>query len=245
METIEPIPNAPAVVVPGVESNPSTPQHAAARSVTPDAVTADILRRHAAGQKLTPSEGGKLGAFKRKLKSALGVGSPERPEPNPFSASAVRIPVAHVAPPEASHGGLPLVPVDAGFARRTAIVTLNKLDGVAAAWITREARAANITGNDLSNLTSKASLANDDKQLIGDLAPDICAELGIDPRKSPLIVAGAVLAAHGASLFMAVMEIREMKEKDAKREREREDRARAAVVTARAAETPGTSPAAN
>lgn len=243
METIEPT-SQPATLS-GVVSNPPTPQHAAATAISPDPVTADILRRHAAGQKLTPSEGGKLGAFKRKLKSALGVGSPERPEPNPFSPSAVRIPVASVASVETSIGGLPPVPVDAGFARRTAIVTLNKLDGVASAWLTREARAANITGNALADLTSKASLANDDKQLIGDLAPDICAELGIDPRKSPLLVAGAVLAAHGASLLMAVMEIREMKEKDAKREREREDRARAAAVTDRAAATTGASPAAN
>ncbi len=174
-----------------------------------------------AGEKLTPSEGGKLGAWKRKLKSAVGLGAPERPEPNPFSPSAVRIPVAAVAPPEASAGGLPAVPVDSGFARRTAIVTLNKIDGVTTRWITREARAAGIEGNALADLTSKASLANDDKQLIGDLAPDICAELGVDPRKSPLIVAGAVLAAHSASLLMAVMEIRDLKEKEAKRERER------------------------
>ena len=213
-----------------------TPQHAAAAAVSPDPVTADILRRHAAGQKLTPSEGGKLGAFKRKLKSALGVGAPERVEPNPFSASAVRIPVASVASAETSLGGLPPVPVDAGFARRTALVTLNKFDAVTSAWITREARSANITGNTLADLTSKASLAGDDKNLIADLAPDICAELGVDPRKSPLIVAGAVLAAHGASLLMAVMEIREMKEKDAKRERER------STVTDRTTPQPGTSP---
>ena len=40
METIEPTPAAP--VITGVAANPSTPQHAAAASISPDAVTADI-----------------------------------------------------------------------------------------------------------------------------------------------------------------------------------------------------------
>ena len=74
-----------------------------------------------------------------------------------------------------------------------------------------------LAGNELADFTSKAGFANDDTQLIGDLAPDICAELGVDPRKSPLLVAGAILTAHTASLVMAVMELREMREKAEKK----------------------------
>ncbi len=217
---------------PGSPANPPPPQPAAAIAGTPDPVTAEILRKHESGAKLTSSEGGKLGAFKRKLKSALGVGPAERPEPNPFSPAAVRIPVAGVAPGQASPGGLPPVPVDPGIASRTALSLLNRCDAVTTRWITREARRAGVEGNTLADFSGKASLSGDDKRLMADLAPDICAELGIDPRKFPLFVAAGILGAHATSLALAVMELREMKEKEAKRERERNDRAKAVTVPA-------------
>lgn len=181
-------------------------------------------RKHASGAKLTSSEGGKLGAFKRKLKSALGVGAPERVEPNPFSPAAVRIPVAGVAPGQASPVGLPPVPIDPGIASRTALALLGRCDSVTTRWITREARSAGIDGNTLADFAGKASLSGDDRRLIADLSPDICAELGIDPRKFPIFVAAGILGAHATSLALAVMELRELKEKEAKREQEKLDR---------------------
>ncbi len=204
-------------------SNPS-PQATAAATVTPDPVTAEILRKHTAGEKLTAREGGLLGVWKRKLKGAVGMGTPERPRENPFAPTAVPIRVGTIPPSETPDLGLNPVDVDAGFARRTAIVGLNKCDTVTKAWLTRKARAAGAEGNELSDLVAAGGFSGDDKQLLGDLAPDICAELGINPRKSPLIVAGAIVAAHATSIALAVMRLNELTEKkvvaDKKRERD-------------------------
>lgn len=186
-------------------------------AITPDPVTAEIIRKHTAGQKLTPSEGGKLGAFRRKLKSVVGLGAAESAGQNPFAATAGGASLGGVAAVEATAGGLPAVPVDDGIARRAVVATLTKISIVEKRWLTREARAVGLGGNALADLVGAAGFTADDTQLIGDLAPDICAELGLDPRQSPLLVAGAILAAHGCSLLMAVTQLRELKEQEARR----------------------------
>lgn len=186
-------------------SNPS-PEAAAAAAVTPDAVTAEILRKHTGGEKLTPREGGILGAFRRKLKAATGgPANPFGAAPSP-AASPVAVPAA------ASADSLPPVPVDSSLARRTAGSILRRCDAATVRYLEGQARAAQLGAEKVADVAGKARLPMDDQALICDLAPDICAELGIDPRKSPLLVAGAVLTAHVFTLGMLVMELRELRE---------------------------------
>jgi len=43
-----------------------------------------------------------------------------------------------------------------------------------------------------------------------DLSPECFAELGIDPRKSPLLTVGAVLGIHVANLWLVVDEMKKL-----------------------------------
>lgn len=204
--------------VPGSQPDSGEPSRAAAATITPDPVTAEILRKHEAGAKLTPSEGGKLGAFKRKLKSVVGLGAAEPVRQNPFAASGGGAPVGGVASAQASAGGLAPVPVDGGVARRCASAIINRLSSTEKRFLTRKARAVGVDGNALADLTAKAGFDSDDTALISDLAPDVCAELGIDPRRSALFTVGTVLSIHGLSLLATVMELNEMAERNQRRE---------------------------
>lgn len=46
--------------------------------------------------------------------------------------------------------------------------------------------------------------------MIVDLSPDVFAELGIDPRKSPLFSVGAILGLHALNLWQCVDELKEL-----------------------------------
>src|SRR5438874_13358591 len=97
---------------------------AAASAIAPDVVTAELLAKHAAGEKLTQPQYGKLGAWKAKLGSLFGrKGNGDAGPAQLASPAGHAAALAPLAPAEASDSGLAAVPIDAALARRcTAIV---------------------------------------------------------------------------------------------------------------------------
>jgi len=187
---------------------------AAAAAVTPDPVTAELLAKHAAGEKLDASGYGKLGAWKAKLKTFWGG------KDGSGSQSAVRTPpignapaVVALAASAAASDGLATPPVDPGLCQRTAAAILNRTDAVTVGWVASAARKAGAEGATLERFRGAARLPKDDRQLIIDLAPDIAAELGLDPRKFPLLIAAGVFVAHWANLWLAVDELKQLRAK--------------------------------
>lgn len=179
--------------------------------ITPDATTADLLAKHGAGAPLTQSEYGRLGAWKQKLAKLFGGKAGPVAQPAvPAAPVGHPAPVATVAPPEASVDGLPPVPVDAGVARRVAESIITRGDAACVNWIERHAVKAGAAGERLDRCRVAARLAANDRQLIVDLSPDVFAELGIDPRKSPLVTVSAVFALHALNLWQVVDELKEL-----------------------------------
>jgi hypothetical protein len=190
---------------------------AAAASVAPDPQTAELLAKHSAGEKLTPQQYGKVGAFAAQLKrlnpfgKVGAAGGPVQPGAAPGNPAAV----AAIPPGQTSPDGLELVPVDASIARRTASAIINRIDPLCVNWLTREAKAAGATDKTLDRFRTAAGFSVDDKKLLTDLAPDICSELGINPRKFALWTALGVVGMHGVNLWLCVDELRTIRKEQA------------------------------
>jgi hypothetical protein len=192
---------------------------AAAAAVAPDAVTAELLAKHAAGEKLTQPQYGKLGAWKSKLGSLFGRKSngdpgPAQPGPSPGHAS----PLAPLASAEASDSGLAAVPIDAALARRCTAIVLARCDSVAVRYVGTAAVKAGITGETLVRLERGAALSKDDKALMVDISPDVFASLGINPRNFPVALFLGTLGAWATDLWLVVEEIKALKKPAAKPE---------------------------
>lgn len=190
---------------------------AAAAAVAPDALTAQLLEKHSAGEKLSPAEYGKLGAWKARLKAVFAGKPGTGPEPAPARPGEPAR-VAALAPAQAPADGLAAVPIDTALVQRTTAAILSRGDAFTVRWVETEARKAGAEGTTLGRFRSAAALPAADRQLIVDLSPDIAAELGVDPRQWPIFIAGAVLLAHSANLWLCVSELKEMQEARAKSE---------------------------
>jgi hypothetical protein len=95
------------------------------------------------------------------------------------------------------------------------------------------AERAGATGKVLDRFRAAASLPPADQELLADLSPDICRELGIDVRKYPILTALGVLGVHATSLALAVNELKQMQAAQRKEEGKR-------PVTAASVTAPGT-----
>ena len=187
------------------------PGGAPAQAVTPDDQTAAILAKHSAGVQLTSSEGGKLGAWKKKLKSILpGASVPPvaRPPVVPAAGPLAVDGGGQVAPPA---DGLDVVPFDPLVAQRTAAAILRRADAISVRYLERAATEAGATGATLERFRAAGSLPPDDRALICELAPDAMRELGLDPRSSPLVTISAVLGLHVTNLWLAIDELKKMR----------------------------------
>jgi len=192
---------------------------AAAAAVAPDAVTAELLAKHAAGEKLTQPQYGKLGAWKSKLGSLFarksnGDAGPAQPGPSAGHAA----PLAPLASAEASDSGLAAVPIDAALARRCTAIVLARCDSVAVRYVGTAAVKAGITGETLVRLERGAALSKDDKALMVDISPDVFASLGLNPRNFPVALFLGTLGAWATDLWLVVEEIKALKKPAAKPE---------------------------
>lgn len=207
---LEPTKPAPASV------DSATFGKAAAAAVEPDPLTAELLAKHAAGEKLTAPEYGKVGAWKLKLKRLFGGGagaSAEPAKPRPAVGPSPRL--VSLAPRPAStegatagDGDLGPVPVDAALVQRTAGALLSRLDSIAVRYVGNAARRVGAEGTTLARLELAARLSKDDRALIVDLSPDVVQGMGLDPRHFPLTIVLGTLGLWGTDLWLAVQEIK-------------------------------------
>lgn len=196
------------------EISPDSPTfgETAAAAITPDPVTAGLLAKHTAGEKLSQAEYGKVGSWKKKWQSWLGGkgnggSGPAEPGPEPGHAA----PVAPVAPPEAPTDGLAPEPIDAGLARRTTAAVLSRCESIAVLYIGNAARESGATGEVLARLERAAALSKDDKAVMVDISPDVLSAMGVNPRHFPVAVFFGMFGAWATGLWMAVQEIKAQK----------------------------------
>lgn len=185
------------------------PGAAAASAVAPDPITADLLAKHSAGERLTSAEYGKLGAWKAKLKTVFASKADAGPQP---PASPARSPagVGTMAPAEASGDGLAPVPVDPALCQRTTTAILKRCDAITVRWVEGHARRAGADDRSMARFRDAASLAPADRELISELSPDILAELGVDPKSYPFLTAAGILGLHATNLWLAVDDLKRM-----------------------------------
>lgn len=196
----------------------STPGAAAAAAVTPDSQTAALLEKHAAGVKLTSSEYGKIGAFAKWIRNPFAKGGGAAQSPGSPTSPGKPAALATMAASPPSADSLESVPVDDGLCQRTASAVLRRADAAAVSAVERRARAvADALGLDdektakiVERFRASAALPNDDKKLIVELSPDVCRELGINPREFALATVGSVLLFHSINIWQAIDELKGM-----------------------------------
>jgi hypothetical protein len=190
-------------------SSGPTPAAAAAAAVSPDPLTAQLLEKHAAGEKLSPGEYGKLSWVGRKFGGFFGKSgaAPGSPQPRPPGNAAS---LAAVAPAQASAVSLAPVEIDDDLCRRVFSALLDHGDDFAVNFIERQAKLADATGESLDRFRAAARLSSNDKKLLINLAPDICRDLGIDPRRIAVYVAIGVLGFHGVNLWQCTAELKDL-----------------------------------
>jgi hypothetical protein len=194
---------------PEVGSDRDAARTAAANAVSPDPVTAGLLAKHSAGEKLTPAEYGKLGAFKAKLSKWFGAGDAAAgPAGKPAPGNAA--PVASLAPGEAPDDGLAPEGIDAGLVQRTTRSVLARLEAIARSKVNAAAREAHAPSEMVARLDRAASIPPDDRRLMIDLSPDVAASLGLNPRNYPVAVFCGCLGLWGADLALAVNELKQI-----------------------------------
>lgn len=199
------------------ESNFDGVRDATAAAVAPDPVTADLLAKHNAGEKLTPQEYGKISWVGRKfpwLAEKFGV---KTGPPKPAAPAGDAAPVAARPEVEASPGGLAPVPIDSGFVERTTTAILNRTDKIAVRVVGNYARraAAPITDETkrhamVARFERAAALSGDDKELLAELTPACAQAMGVDLRQYPLAVAASVLGLYVTDLTLLVLELRDL-----------------------------------
>lgn len=195
------------------QSNSGSPGAAAAAALTTDPETQSLLQRHAAKEKLTAQEYGKIGAFAKAKQFIFGNPRPGAGPAQPGSTPGNPAGVGTSAPAQTPGDGLAPVAIDSGLAQRTTAAILNRADAFAVGYIERELQAtaavAPIPQDIADRLRNAAGLPVADKKLLVEISPDVFQELGIDPRRCALFTAGGVLLFHGWNLYQAIQELRE------------------------------------
>lgn len=75
----------------------------------------------------------------------------------------------------------------------------------AGSYLKSKAAASKLAGPEVSSLIESAEMGEEQRKLIGELAPYSAAELGFDPAVSPTACIGIMLTFWGAGIFRAAM----------------------------------------
>jgi hypothetical protein len=197
----------------GSGPDPGAVRAAAAGAVAPDAITAELLAKHSAGQRLTQSGYGKVGAWKAKLNKFFGNGGAAPGPAQPGAAVGNAAAMAPVASGQAPAGGLAPVEIDPGFASRTTHALLRRTDAIAGRLLGNAARKAGADDGRVARFERAAAMHPDDKALLADLSPDVLRSLGYDPRHYPLTVAASIMGLYATDLWLLVLELKALQQK--------------------------------
>lgn len=210
---------------------------AAALAISPDPDLARIIEKHARGEKLQPTEYGRLGAWKARVKGAPMGRPTTKPAPGPAPALVAPGPVTP-GQAQPTPGGLPGAPaIDPDLVRRTTESILKTCDGIARTWIANEARKAGADDTTARTFESAAALQSGPKDLMVQTSPEVLASLGVDSSNYPVAAFLTGLSIWSGSLLMAVGQLRSMQE-----QRKAKEAKAAAPAPAPAAPTPAAMP---
>ena len=205
-------------------------EQAAAAAVVGDPVTAEILRKHQAGQKLTPREGGLLGVLKKKLKGAgARPANPFAPAPAPGSA-------APAATPPAPGEGVPPTPPDPDLVRRTTASIIDSINEIGARKLVSAAKAVKANPETVGRMARAQVYGENRRTLIVNTSPEAAAAMGItDGKYFALAVFWGNVGLGALDFWQAIDELKQIEDRAAKRD--------ASSVTTPGPVTPATSQA--
>ena len=186
-------------------SGPQPIRDAAAQAVTPDATTAAILAKHSAGEKLSPSEYGKLGAFKAGLKKLWGGGKTAEPQAKSDSPGNGAV---------VASGGVVAQPLDPRLVQRTTEAILRSADTIARRYVVNEALKAGADAKAAARFDSAAALPTGPKELMVETSPEVIAALGLDPRTYPIAAFVGALGIWGTNIWLAVDELKRLQKQN-------------------------------
>jgi len=172
--------------------------------MAPDQATAEIVRRHEAGQKLTPVEYGKLGAWKARLKGVFAR--------KPMAAATPGAVTAAAQPGEAQSDSAGPAPVDPDLVRRTTEAILKTCDSIARTWIVSEAKKAGADEATSRTFDMAAALQPGPKDLMVQTSPEVLIALGVNSGNYPIAAFLTGLTVWSGSLLVAVKKLRTMAE---------------------------------
>lgn len=182
---------------------------ATAAAVTPDAQTAAILAKHQAGGKLTPSEGGLLGAFKKKLKAVTGGAASATPQ------TARPVVASPAATAQAPGPVLAAVPPDPDLVKRTTASVLDSINQIGSRKIVTAAKAVKADNETLARVAGAKVYGEDRKTLIVNTSPEAFAAMGIENGKVfALSVFFGNLALGALDFWQAVDELKDIERRN-------------------------------
>ena len=194
------------------EIKPARPsfEQAASTAVTDDAATAELLRKHAANEKLSPREYGLLGVLAKKGKALFAGKGESAAQPNSGGNGNART-VGALAPAQASGDGLPAVPPDPRLVQNATALILSEANKAVERFIGSEARKAGADAKSETRIVAAASLPATAKNLMVETSPEVARILGLSPEHFPLGVFFGALGLWGTNLTLTVMELRELR----------------------------------
>lgn len=189
--------------------NPLAPRVATNYTLEPDATMRAILEKKASGAKLTPSEGGLMGAFKKKLKATFGGVAAGTESPGVASSAAVASPANNAA--DAPGDGFPAVPPDSDLVRRTVESLLEGFNGIGNRKLLAAARARGSDDETLRRYQSAKVFGDNRKSLIVSTSPQAFEAMGITNGKAfALSVFWGNIGLGACDFWMAIDELNNM-----------------------------------
>lgn len=175
----------------------------------PSPELAELLRRKASGEKLSPREYGKLGAHYRGRKPAAVA--PEMPGPSRSellaAAGAVDRPSSEVdlpCPP----------PVDPELVRRTTEAILQAVDGVACRWIEGQAIKSGADKQSAALITDQARLQDGQRAVMVETSPVLLDSLGVNSANYPIAAFCVGLVTWLLGIFGAIVGLRNLQKEN-------------------------------
>lgn len=171
----------------------------------PSQELAELLRRKASGEKLTPREYGKLGGYYRGRKPAAVA--PSMPGPSRAELLAAS---GAVDRPEAAIDLPAPPPVDPELVRRTTEAILKAVDGVACRWIESEALKAGADQKSADLITDQARLQDGQRAIMVETSPVLIDSLGVNSANYPIAAFFVGLVTWLLGVFGAIVGLRKI-----------------------------------
>ena len=176
--------------------------------ITADKLVEDLLAKRARGDKLTPAEHGKLGAWSAKSGKKL----PGRPKVVP-SDSMANVPSAGptMGIAASEHEIARLEAGDPSFIRDTTAAVLGAMESVGVGVLDSEARKAGADAATAKKISGRGYIPEASKRLMIESSPSVLASMGVNPAHYPAAAFAAGLATYLGAIGLAVKELRDMR----------------------------------